>query len=154
MKFKIGKSDCIKFESLISSYFKNILSANDKNFFKKHFEKCVECQQKFLLMKKIYQNFKKINTDLTKDITKNKDFSINEYKLFTENISAYIDGELSDEENLIIKKLLIKNDYAKKTFLSINNLIFLEKKSFDNYKNKISVKEEIRNLYFHITKFK
>lgn len=152
MKNFIKNSSCEKFESLISQYFKNDLSKKDEKFFKNHYNNCKSCQQKYFLMEKIYQNFKKVEDKNSKFAAVSKDFTINEYNIFNENISAYIDNELNKEENLAIKKILIKNIFAKNSYCELNKLITLVKTDFQQYSKSINFREIIRNMYFYLKK--
>lgn len=153
MKNFIKNSACEKFENLISHYFKNNLSKKDEKFFKNHYNNCKNCQQKYFLMEKIYQNFKKVEEKYSTFAAVSKEFTINEYKIFNENISAYVDNELNKEENLAVKKILIKNIFAKNSYCELNNLIELMKTDFQNYSKAINFREFIRNFHFYLKKY-
>ena len=51
-----------------------------------------------------------------------KNPSAYQYQLFKNNLSAYIDNELNDDENLRIKKLTINNKNARKELEDSFNL--------------------------------
>ncbi len=79
--------------------------------------------------------------------------TINEYRLFDENISAYIDNELDMELSLKIKKFLIKSKYAKIDFARTNKVINLVKSDIEGYSKSIAKKERFRNFIISIKKF-
>ena len=153
MKNYIKTQICEKFVSFIPSFFRDELSKTEEKFFKAHYKNCTTCQQQYLVMQKIYQNFKKIDEKYSAITASLKHFTINEYNNFNENISAYIDKELSPKENLAIKNILIKNIYAQDSYKELNNLISVVQEDFKRYSNKIKFKEIIRNIHFYLTKF-
>ena len=154
MKNRILNNKCIKFEKMIPDYFKKNLNKNETVFFESHFKNCEKCQLKYFLMKKIYQNFKKVDDKYTSETATAKNFTINEYENFNKNISAYMDKELNMKDNLAIKKILIKNSIAQETFLKLCRLKMLVKEEFTEYSESIKFREIIRNMYFYMKNFK
>ncbi len=153
MKNRILNNKCIKFEKMIPDYFKKNLNKNEIAFFESHFKNCEKCQLKYFLMEKVYQNFKKVDEKYKPSFAASKSFTINEYETFNKNISAYMDKELNLEDNLMIKKILIKNYAARESFLKFCKLKILLKQEFSEYSESIKFKEIIRNMYFYLKKF-
>ena len=153
MKNFIKNQICGKFETLIPSFFKDELNKTEEKFFKGHFHNCIACQQKYFVMQKIYQNFKKVDEKYSKVTATIKNFTINEYNILNENLSAYIDKELNTQENLTVKKIIIKNIFAQNNYKQLDKLISLVKDDFNEYSSSINFKEIVRNIYFYLTKF-
>lgn len=147
---KYLSNKCLDFEQMLPDFFKENLSLVEKKFFNNHLKNCSMCQQKYFVMRKIYQNFKRVEEKNSVVTCTLKQLTINEYKVLNENINAYIDKQLPMDLNLMIKKFLIKNEFAKNNFVKINRLICLLQQEFSQYSEEIKYKEIIRNIYFNL----
>ena len=83
-----------------------------------------------------------------------KKLTINDCIEFNENISAYVDNELEMEENLKIRKILIKSEYSEKKMQELIKVINLLKTDFKMYERKINAKERVRNIYLRKIKMR
>lgn len=148
-------STCKKVTSMMSLYIDDRLNDEHKLFVEEHFQKCPECFKKYQEMKNIIENLKLSYEKILKEVegieTVNL-FNIREYEKFYNNISAYIDNELSYEESIEFRKYLLKskagrldlrNHYGLKNHIQdsisecINNLdINLSKKVIKNLKDE------------------
>ena len=103
---------CEQVNALMPFYLENKLTEKLSNFVKQHLQKCPTCMQKYNAIK----NALKLNNDeITPDVNKQYDNYIN-------NLSAYIDNELNDEESLKMKKYAISNPIARKNLENIYTL--------------------------------
>ena len=95
------------------------------NFVKEHIENCPTCREKYLKIKNTISNI--INND-------SKDYMTKQYQDFKVNLSAYIDNELDDAENIKIKKTAISNPLARQDLENIYSFKKLLHNSFEKTK--------------------
>ena len=105
------KLTCAQMDVLISFYIEGDLSSSLKAQVEEHMQSCATCRAKFDIIKSMLVELKnslelESNHD-TKENLLNTESSSNHYKLFKTNLSAYIDNELSSDENIKIKKFTI-----------------------------------------------
>ena len=103
---------------LISFYIDGDLSQALKLQVEEHMQSCATCRAKFDIIKSMLVDLKK-SVDLTSEEASqkqylNSDTTSTQYRVFKNNLSAYIDNELSPEENIKIKKFTINNKRARK----------------------------------------
>ena len=105
------KLTCAQMDVLISFYLEGELSSNLKLQVEEHIKNCIGCKAKFEILKTMLTDLK-TNLDLDdeklapqSDEFKPKTTSL-QYRVFKNNLSAYIDNELSNDENIKIKKWL------------------------------------------------
>ena len=87
---------------LISFYIEGDLSKTLKAKVEEHLKKCSVCRAKYDIIKTMLQ-------DLKESLDENEPEAVtsatnSQYRLFQNNLSAYIDNELPPEENIKIKK--------------------------------------------------
>ena len=103
-----------------------------------HLNICPTCREKYLKLQKILNNYQEIkNRIIEDDETENKPYKDKQYKIFRENLSAYIDNELSDKENLRIKKIAIANTEARQDLENILSFREVLRDSFQKTKNNL-----------------
>ena len=73
-------------------------------------------------------------------------YTINDYNNIKEKISAYIDNELTLNETIKIKEILIKNHFAQKEYLMIMKLVELLKTDKLKHINKTSIIKRIKSF--------
>lgn len=128
---------CNQVTALLTYYVENKLNKQLAHDIEYHLSICPECKKKFIQLQKIMNNF----SDIAEKITQpDKSFENTEkndkrYEDFKINLSAYIDNELSDEENLKVKKFAISNPIARKDLEDIYNFKRLLHASFEKTKN-------------------
>lgn len=128
---------CTQMDVLISFYIEGDLSASLKMQVEEHLKSCASCRAKFDIIKSMLSDLKKsVNVDSRKN--KNSDFMIKndsqQYNLFKKELSAYIDNELSSDENIKIKKFTINNPQARKDLQDNYNIRKLMNDSFNKTK--------------------
>ncbi len=158
---------CNQVNGLLSFYIDNKLSETLKNMVEFHLEICPICRKKMEEMTIMLHSLKEIFTKVSSITLEKKQeedpFNQSQYKEFHENISAYIDNELSDNENLNVKKYAITNQLARtqlenafKMQALINNSVKKQKKHMNkdfsgNILNQIDFS---RNIYSSDSFFK
>jgi len=120
---------CNQVGALLSFYLDDRLNEQLKQFVKAHLDVCPACRAKFEALKSMVSNLKEVHEKIS-EIKQEEEFSSAspQYNEFKTNLSAYIDNELTDEENIKIKKYVISNPKARKELESMYNL----KKSLHN----------------------
>lgn len=110
------KSTCKKVEAMLGLYIENKLSKNDVLFVKEHLESCSSCYRKYLTMKSVIKNlrfeYEKLLNEFEK-IEAERIFSIREYDDFMNNISPYMDDELTYDESIKFRTYLLKSKKAR-----------------------------------------
>lgn len=137
---------CKKVTSMLSLYIDDRLNDEHKSFVENHFKICPQCFQKYKEMKNIIQNLKLSYEKILKQVegieTINL-FNIREYEKFYNNISAYIDNELTYEESIEFRKYLLKSKAAR---VDLKNSYKLESNIQD------SISKCLQNSDVHLSK--
>ena len=153
MTNRIKNTDCQNFEKMLPLMIKSKLNLKDYIFFKQHLNKCENCKKKYEFIKRIFEDFKNIDSSKSSNMTiPFFKYSINEYKKTEDDISAYIDNELGAKENLKVKKMLIGNNHIKNKFIKISRLIDILKNDAEIYKNKIKTKKRYMDFWANLIK--
>lgn len=153
MKYNLTCSQVI---ALLSFYIAGKTSYQVTNFIQSHLCTCKSCREKYLLMAKISNDFYDVKTRID-NIEPVKTVSVSQYgNNFKEKLSAYLDSELPDDENIKIKKIAIANlpvrnelEGMYKVKNALNNSF---EKTKNNFKNdftkdiivKLDIKEAIK----------
>ena len=114
---------CTQVSALLSFYIDDKLSVQLKQFVESHLEICPSCKSKFEALKKMVSSLKEVHERMAEV---KPDYDINQItqqqEEFQTNLSAYVDNELSDEENIKVKKYVISNPKAREDLESMYNL--------------------------------
>ncbi len=136
--------NCIQVSALLNFYAEGTLNLLLKKLVKDHLEKCPDCMEKYLnILEKSKNNRENIAFD-----TKTENYDTKQYKEFKTNLSAYIDNELSSDENIKIKKLAISNPLARKELENIYKFKNIMYESF--VKTKENVKSDFSKKVINV----
>ncbi|MBP7212282.1 zf-HC2 domain-containing protein [bacterium] len=132
-----SKLTCSQVSALLSDYIEDKLSDNLKQFISVHLESCPTCRAKYDALKDMMGSLKEIKNRLS-EISAENYYSKQDKKDWdmTLNLSAYVDNELSDEENLRVKKCIISNPEVREKLERINNLRKVMNEAFEKTKNE------------------
>lgn len=103
---------CNQVNALISFYLEDRLNDKLKEYVERHLQQCPKCRKRY---EELYNMINKKFKDISENEQNNEieQFHTQQYLDFKKNLSAYIDNELNDEENIKIKKITISNPLAR-----------------------------------------
>lgn len=136
------KLTCAQMDVLLSFYFENELSKALRSQVEDHLKHCNTCRAKYDIIKSMFSDLRNClsneETSLTKNTSSNTEpiATSQQYRVFQNNLSAYIDNELSDEESIKIKKFTINNPQARKELEDNYNIKKLMNDSFKKSKSE------------------
>lgn len=125
---------CAQMDVLISFYIEGDLSKTLKAKVEEHLKKCSVCRAKYDIIKTMLQDLKDSLDENEPEVVTSATNS--QYRLFQNNLSAYIDNELPPEENIKIKKFTINNKKARKELENTYNIRKLMNDSFHKTKSE------------------
>lgn len=135
------KLTCTQMDVLISFYIDGDLSKALKNQVEEHLKECPGCRAKYDIIKSMLSDLKN-SFDMQEDSVSNDVYrdSFNsttstQFRLFKNNLSAYLDNELSSDESVKIKKFTINNKSARKALEDSYNIKRLMNDSFKKTKS-------------------
>lgn len=154
--------NCNQVVTLLTFYIENKLDMNLSKCVQEHLNKCPQCKEKYLKLRRILENFSEIKSKISEEESDIEQYNNKQYQTFKDNLSAYIDHELSDNENIKIKKIAISNPLARKDLEEFYAFKQLLNSSFNRTKNELKydfskktmekmnkpeIKEEINPFY-------
>lgn len=131
------KLTCTQMDVLISFYIDGDLSKALKNQVEEHLRDCPNCRAKYDIIKSMLADLKN-SFDMQEEYAPSEVSSSctsQQYRLFKNNLSAYIDNELDNEDNIKIKKFTINNKNARKALEDSYNIKKLMNDSFRKTKS-------------------
>ena len=137
------KLTCAQMDVLISFYIDDELNKSLKLQVEEHLRSCSECRAKYEIIKSMLVDIK--NSLRSNEILpcKKQNFenqaTSQYFRLFKTNLSAYIDNELTSEENVKMKKFTINNKKARKELEDIYSMRRLMNESYIKTKNDAKV---------------
>lgn len=125
---------CAQMDVLISFYIEGDLSKTLKAKVEEHLKTCSVCRAKYDIIKTMLQDLKDSLDENEPEVVTSATNS--QYRLFQNNLSAYIDNELPPEENIKIKKFTINNKKARKELENTYSIRKLMNDSFHKTKSE------------------
>ena len=129
--------NCNQVVTLLTFYIENKLDVNLSRSVQQHLNECPKCREKYLKLRRILENFSEIKNKINEDEVDIEHYNNPQYKIFKDNLSAYLDHELSDNENIKIKKIAISNPLARKDLEEFYAYKQLLTSSFKRTKNEM-----------------
>lgn len=129
---------CAQMDVLITFYIDKELSEVLRKKVEAHLKDCEVCKAKYDIVKSMITELKnsyKTEKNIINDSNKLK-INSHQYQFFKNNLSAYIDNELNNEDNFKIKKYAINNSEARKELEYNYNIRKLMKNSFIKKENE------------------
>lgn len=129
--------NCNQVVTLLTFYIENKLDINLSKCVQEHLNSCPYCMEKYMKLRRILENFSEIRTKISEEDKDFEQYDNQQYKRFKANLSAYIDNELTDNENIKIKKIAISNPLARKDLEEFYAFKQLLTSSFNRTKNEL-----------------
>ena len=131
---------CAQMDVLITFYIEGDLSNSLKSQVEEHMKTCSSCRAKYDIVKSMIFDLKN-SLDFNENKKQNNlnsgsQTTSQQYRLFKNNLSAYIDNELSSNESIKIKKFTINNINARKELEDNYNIRKLMNDSFNKTKQE------------------
>lgn len=123
--------NCLQMDILLSFYIDGELTDTLKYRVEEHLKKCPNCRAKYNILSSLFADVK----STAEESFGTNVYSQKQYKSFQNNLSAYMDNELPQEENIKIKKYTINNKKARKELEDNYQIRKLLKDSFRKTKN-------------------
>ena len=131
---------CLQMDVLISFYIEGDLSSSLKEKVEEHLKNCPTCRAKYNIINSLFADVKKSLSQKETEVYTTNAHPSKQYVLFKNNLSAYVDNELSQEENIKMKKFTINNKQARK---ELENAYHIRKLMKDSYrKTKMNAKPD------------
>ena len=136
------KLSCSQMDVLISFYIEGDLSEGLKKQVENHLKTCASCRAKFEIIKNMIEDLRNCFNDIDDEESVENETKVStnvvsqQYRVFKNNLSAYLDNELNGEENFQIKKFTVNNKQARKELEKNYNLRRLMSNSFQKVKNE------------------
>ncbi len=130
---------CTQVGALLSFYLDDRLNDQLKQFVKAHLDICPNCKAKFEALRDMVNSLKEVHEKLATiepETPKNAE-AVAHFNEFKVSLSAYIDNELDDEENIKVKKYVISNPAARNELENLYKLKKMLHNSFDKAKNEV-----------------
>lgn len=128
---------CSQMDVLLSFYIKNELSNSLKKQVEAHLEICSACRAKYNIIKDMLNEIKdEVEDDDVLCPLNTK----SQYRIFRNDLSAYVDNELPTEDTIKIKKYAINNKKARQDLEDTYNIRRLMSESFN--KSKMCAKKD------------
>lgn len=127
---------CAQMDVLIPFYLENDLTPILQKKVEEHMLKCPTCRAKYNILRSIFKEFgDTVNEDKEKTLATQAQMT-KTYKTFQDNLSAYVDNELPQEESIKMKKFTINNKKARKELQDTYNIRKLMSESFKKTKSE------------------
>lgn len=143
--------NCNQVVTLLTFYIENKLDKQLSICVREHLNTCEKCQEKYLKLKRILENFSEIRTKISEEeVVDSKEYETPQYETFKANLSAYIDNELSNNESIKIKKIAISNPLARRDLEEVYAFKQLLQSSFNKTKNELRydyAKKTLEKMY-------
>lgn len=126
---------CDQVGALMAFYIEDKLSSKLMQYVRHHLKNCPFCAEKYENLIQVVNNVVNLSAAVVNDSEDR--FLTDQYEEFKMNLSAYIDNELDNNENIKIKKLTISNPLARRDLEDMYTFKRLLHYSFDKTKHNI-----------------
>lgn len=127
---------CSQTEMLLSFYFDGELKENLRKKVEAHLKMCPICSAKYETLVSLFTGMREGVSELSKTTSEEISSSEIDSTNYQSNLSAYIDNELDDKNNIKVKKLTINNKNARKYLEDSYALKNIINNSFEKTKNE------------------
>lgn len=130
------KITCKQVEAILPFYLKGRVNPALTEIIEEHLSNCKHCKELYLKAFEEYNDFAFIEAEVEAEVDNSQDrYATKEYADFKRKLSAYLDSELEDNENIRIKKMTISNPLARKDLEDMYRFKRLLHSSFERTKD-------------------
>jgi len=143
---------CLQMDVLISFYIDGDLSESLKTKVEEHMKECPTCRAKFNIINSLFADLKSNKDKKEDEVYSTTSHSSRQYQFFKNNLSAYVDNELPEEESVKMKKYTITNKKARKDLEDAYNIRKLMRDSFKKSKDEAKsdfAKPVLKQIHFN-----
>lgn len=119
---------CNQVSALLNFYIEGKLSPRLKEYINLHLEHCPSCKKKVQQLQKILLPYKTMKQSTSEP-------NIKQDKSMIDKLSAYMDNELNQNDNIKIKKMTISNPIARKELESMYKFKKIIHDAYEKTKN-------------------
>lgn len=128
---------CTQVSALLSFYVDNKLSNQLTEFVEAHLRICPTCRAKYEALKTIVQNLRDAHEKISaQNIPISNENANDQFDEFQVNLSSYVDNELTDQDNIRVKKYVISNAKARAELEKLYNLKKVMHNAFERTKSE------------------
>lgn len=109
-----NKITCKQVQAILPFYLKGRVNPALTEIIEEHLAQCPECKELYLRAIENNEDYSYISSTIDEEENFEDKFNTKEYTEFKQKLSAYLDSELENKENIRIKKLTISNPLARK----------------------------------------
>jgi len=129
---------CTQVSALLSFYIDDKLSTQLKQFVEAHLQICPTCAAKYEALKTMIKSLREVHDKMSDVKLEVEDSAAQiQYNIFKTNLSAYVDNELDDADNIKIKKYVISNPKARQDLEKLYELKKVMHNSFEKSRNDV-----------------
>ena len=145
------KLTCEQVLSLINLYISGNISPALKEYIESHISNCESCSRKFHQLNESVCEKCKVQNASSSEAKEDRNIELKT------NLSSYVDNELSQNENIRIKKITIANQNAKKLLEDLYNYKKLLKASYVKTRNSFhtdysrKIIDQIQDADYYVT---
>ena len=128
------KMTCKQVQAILPFYLKGRVNPTVSGMIEEHLQSCPTCKE--IYIKAFEQEDAEFDfvDSLINSQNDDEQYVTKEYANFRKKLSAYLDSELEDSENIKIKKMTVTNPLARKDLQNMYNFKRLLHSSFDRTK--------------------
>jgi len=128
---------CTQVSALLSFYIDDKLSTQLKQFVEAHLQICPTCAAKYEALKSMITSLRAVHDRISKiEPEPQDDVAQAQYNVFKTNLSAYVDNELDDLDNIKVKKYVISNPKAREDLEKMYQLKKVMHNSFEKTRHE------------------
>lgn len=146
----IKKISCKQVQAIMPFYLRGSVNPLLCDIIEEHLENCDKCKDYYLNAIENISTINNITNSIPVAQNFEQEFKTKEYKNFKQKLSAYLDSELEDNENIKIKKMTISNPLARKDLEDMYSFKRLLHSSFSRTKENCNFdfsKEIMKKIY-------
>lgn len=128
---------CVQMDVLISFYIEGDLSEALREKVEEHMKKCPTCRAKYNILSSLFNDMNSVCSKKEEENRAEMTYPAKQYRMFKNNLSAYVDNELPSKDCIKMKKFTINNKKARQELEDTYNIRKLMSNSFKKTKSDL-----------------